>query len=117
MIAACSGPGDDGSSLVTDRTRHGSSPANGGSLTLTVPEDPAEPWCLLDDGALVVWPAGSTYDVAAGEVHSGSGRLLGKVGETVEGGGMISEPLSSDTLGNVDWADCTATDPVLHQYG
>ncbi|WP_157873433.1 hypothetical protein [Kineococcus radiotolerans] len=117
VIAACSSGGDDGSSLVTDGTRHGSSPANASSLTVTLPEDPAEPWCLLSDGALVVWPRGSTYDVAAGEVRSGSGRLLGKVGERVEGGGLVAESPSWDTLDDVDWAGCTPTDPVLHQYG
>ena len=117
LIAACSGSSGDGSSLVTDGTRHDSSPANAGSITMILPEDPAEPWCLLDAGALIVWPKGSSYDVAAGEVRSESGRLLGKVGESVEGGGMVGEPPSSDTLDDVDWAGCTPTDPVLHQYG
>ncbi|WP_432524285.1 hypothetical protein [Kineococcus sp. SYSU DK006] len=117
LIAACSGSSDDGSSLVTDGTRHNSSPANAGSITVTLPEDPTEPWCLLDGSALIVWPKGSTYDVAAGEVRSESGRLLGKVGESVEGGGMVGESPSWDTLDDVDWAGCTPTDPVLHQYG
>ncbi|WP_432510042.1 hypothetical protein [Kineococcus sp. SYSU DK001] len=117
LVAACSGPRDDGSSLVTDGTRHRSSPANAGSITVSLPEEPAEPWCLLDGDALIVWPRGSTYDVEAGEVRSESGRLLGKVGESVEGGGMVGEPPSSDTLDDVDWAGCTPTETVLHQYG
>lgn len=117
LAAACSGSGEDESSLVTDGTRHGSSPANAGSITVTLPQDPAEPWCLLDGDALIVWPAGSTYDVAAGEVRSESGHLLGKVGESVDGGGMVGESPSSDTLDDVDWAGCTPTDQVLHQYG
>lgn len=64
---------DDGPPLVTDGARYDASPANAGSLALTLPEGSAKPWCLLSDGALVVWPRGSTYDVAAGEVRNRSG--------------------------------------------
>ncbi|NAZ81179.1 hypothetical protein GTR02_05050 [Kineococcus sp. R8] len=117
LLAACSTADDDGTRLVTDGTRHRSVPGNAGSITLTVPESPTEPWCLLSNGSLVVWPEGSSYDVAAGEVRDRSGNLRGKLGETVEGGGMVDEPPSSDTLDDVDWAGCTPTDPVLHQYG
>jgi hypothetical protein len=117
LVAACSGSGDDGSALVTDGARHGSSPANAGSITLEVPADPERPWCLLSDGVLVVWPRGSSYDVAVGEVRDRSGDLLGKVGESVEGGGMVQEGPSWDTLDGVDWAGCPHDDDVLHQYG
>lgn len=91
--------------------------AAAGSITVELPGDAAEPWCLLSEGALVVWPRGSTYDAGAGEVRGGSGRLPGRVGETVEGGGMVLEPPSSDTLDDVDRAGCEPTDAVLHQYG
>ena len=117
MITACSGSTGEASSLVTNSQRNDDSPANAASISLTVPQEPAEPWCLLSDGALVVWPEGSTYDVAAGEVSDESGRLLGKVGESVEGGGLVEESPSSDTLEKTDWAGCTPTDTVLHQYG
>ncbi|MBB2899424.1 hypothetical protein FHR75_000212 [Kineococcus radiotolerans] len=29
----------------------------------------------------------------------------------------MAESPSWDTLDDVDWAGCTPTDPVLHQYG
>jgi hypothetical protein len=117
LIAAASDSSDDGSPLVTDRARYNASPANAGSLALTLPEASGEPWCLLSGGALVVWPRGSTYDVAAGEVRDRSGDLLGRVGDTIEGGGMVGESPSSSTLDDVDWAGCTPADEVLHQYG
>jgi len=117
LSAACSGSTGDGSSLVTDGTRHDAVPANAAPITLTLPADPAEPWCLRSGGDLVVWPSGSSYDVATGEVRDGSGTLLGRVGETVQGGGAVGEAPTSETLDDVDWAGCVPTDRVLHQDG
>jgi len=117
LIAGASDSTGDGSPLVTDHASYHASPANAGSLALTPPAESAKPWCLLSRGALVVWPRGSTYDAAAGEVRDRSGDLLARLGETVEGGGMVGESPSSPTLDHVDWAGCTPTDQVLHQYG
>lgn len=110
-------PTDDGPSLVTDGTSYDAVPAIAGPITLAVPQAPAEPWCLLSDGALVVWPKGSTYDASTGEVRDRTGTLRARVGETVEGGGAVGEPASSSQLDDVDWAGCEPTDEVPHQYG
>ncbi|WP_432489434.1 hypothetical protein [Kineococcus sp. SYSU DK018] len=117
LLGAGGCAGDEGTTLVTDGSSDGTVPANTSSITLAVPQAPAPPHCLLSDGLLVVWPGGSTYDVANGEVHDRDGDLLGRVGESVSGGGALSEPSSSDTLEDVDWAGCTPTGDVLHQYG
>jgi len=117
LITRASDSTDNGSPLVTDRASYNASPAIAGSLELSLPEESAKPWCLLSGGALVVWPRGSNYDAATGEVRDRSGHLLGRIGETIEGGGMVGESPSSSTLDDVDWAGCAPADQVLHQYG
>ena len=115
LLAGCGE--EEERALVTDGASDGATPANISSITLALPQPPAAAHCLLSGGLLVVWPEGSTYDAAGGEVHDRDGDLLGRVGETVTGGGALPEPSSSHTLKDVDWAGCTSTADVLHQYG